>query len=242
MRNRSGHSPQAETPLLPSRRVVIKSLGAGAVASLVGACAAPATLAPRTVAAELAPSVGTTWTYGYRSDWSAVGPRTLTYTVTAVTGQGIQDRLAQQGAPGSGGERLFTSAWEIAARPLTNLMVHEFSPYALAFGGVPTGARINVTMPTVNWGTTWTTTARAVGTERVSVPAGSFDAVRIEILGTRLFVAGQMDSAADVVRLYATAWLAPAVKRSVRFTFQTQAAQLNLLSRDHFELQSFKAG
>jgi hypothetical protein len=137
---------------------------------------------------------------------------------------------------------LFTSAWEIAARPLTNLMVHEFSPYLLAFGDVPIGERVNVAMPPVEYGTTWTTTARAVGTEKVTVAAGTFDAMRIEILGTRLFVSGQMDSTADPVRLYATAWLAPAVKRSVRFTFQTQAARLNLLSRDHYELQRYQAG
>jgi hypothetical protein len=230
-----------ETLPLPGRRRVIAGLGASAVAALVGGCAGTA-LAPRPVAAGLAPKVGATWTYGYRSDWSQIAPRTLIYTVIAVTAQGIQDRLTQQGAPGSGGDRLFTSAWEIADRPLTQLMVHEFSPYLLAFNDVPIGERVTVSMPPVNWGTAWTTTARAVGTERVSVPAGSFDAMRIEILGTRLFISGQMDPTADAVRLYATAWLAPAVKRTVRFNFQTQAAQLNLLSRDHFDLQSFQAG
>jgi len=242
MSNRTDVTPTAEALPMPNRRRVISGLGAGAVAALVGACAAPATLSPRTLITNRAPRVGATFTYGYRSDWNAVGPRTLIYTVTAVTGQGVQDRLAQQGAPGSGGERLFTSAWEIAARPLTNLMVHEFSPYLLAFGDAPIGERVNVTQPPANWGPKWITTARAVGTERVSVPAGSFDAVRVEILGTRLFVAGQMDSAGDPVRLYATAWLAPAVKRTVRFTYQTQAAQLNLLSRDHYELQGHRAG
>jgi len=233
-------SMSAGTLALPGRRRVIAGLGAGAVAALVSGCAGT-TLAPRTVDAGLAPKVGATWTYGYRSDWSQIAPRTLVYTVIAVTDQGIQDRLTQQGAPGSSGDRLFTSVWEIADRPLTELMVHEFSPYLLAFNDVPIGERVTVTMPPANWGTTWTTTARAVGTERVSVPAGTFDAMRIEILGTRLFVSGQMDPNADAVRLYATAWLAPAVKRTVRFNFQTQAAALNLLSRDHFELQSFRA-
>jgi hypothetical protein len=231
----------AETLPLPGRRRAIVGLGAGAVAALVGGCAGT-TLAPRTVVAGLAPKVGASWTYGYRSDWSQIAPRTLVYTVIAVSDQGIQDRLTQQGAPGSGGERLFTSAWEIADRPLTQLMVHEFSPYLLAFNDVPIGERVTVTMPPVNWGTTWTTTARAVGTERVSVPAGTFDAMRIEILGTRLFLTGQMDPNADAVRLYATAWLAPAVKRTVRFNLQTQAAALNLLARDHFDLQSFREG
>jgi hypothetical protein len=241
MKNRSEELPGAETLTMPGRRRVISGLGAGAIAALVGGCTG-VKLAPRALDDSMAPRIGATWTYGYRSDWSAVAPRTLTYRVIAVDSQGIQDRLAQPDSPGSGGERLFTSAWEIAARPLTNLMVHEFSPYLLAFGDVPIGERVNVTMPPVEYGTTWTTTARAVGTEKVTVAAGTFDAMRIEILGTRLFVSGQMDSTADPVRLYATAWLAPAVKRSVRFTFQTQAARLNLLSRDHYELQRYQAG
>jgi len=235
------NSSPAQMPPRPKRRTVIRGFGAGAVAALVGACAAPM-LPPRTLVAGRAPSVGATWTYNYRSDWKAVAPRTLTYAVTAVTSQGIQDRLAEQGGPGGGSERLFTSAWEIAARRLTNLMVHEFSPYLLAFGDVPTGERVSVTMPPENWGTSWTTTARAIGIERVTVPAGSFDALRIEVLGTRLFVGGQMDDAGDPVKLYATAWLAPAVKRAVRFTYQTQAARLNLLARDRYELQTYRAG
>ena len=73
------------------------------------------------------------------------------------------------------------------------------------------------------------------------MPAGTFDAMRIEILGTRLFLRGQMDTVSDAVRLYATAWLAPAVKRTVRFTFETQAAALNLLARDFYELHGFQA-
>jgi len=226
---------------MPGRRRVISGLGVSAVAAMLGACTGVA-LKPTALDPSRAPKVGAKWTYGYRSDWSAVAPRTLTYTVIAVDSRGIQDRLAQPDAPGSGGDRLFTSAWEVAARPLTNLMVHEFSPYLLAFGDAPIGERVNVTMPPVGWGTTWTTTGRAVGSEKITVPAGTFDAMRIEILGTRLFVSGQMDSAADPVRLYATAWLAPAVKRAVRFTFQTQAARLNLLSRDHYDLQGYQPG
>jgi len=240
MTNRADTSPKTAALPMPVRRRVISGLGAGALAALLGGCTG-VSIAPRALDTSLAPRVGAKWTYGYRSDWSAVAPRTLTYTVIAVNSQGIQDRLAQPDAPGSGGDRLFTSAWEVAARPLTGLMVHEFSPYLLAFGDVPIGERVNVTMPPVGWGTTWTTTARAIGSEKVTVPAGTFDAMRIEILGTRLFVSGQMDSTADPVRLYATAWLAPAVKRTVRFTFQTQAARLNLLSRDHYDLQGYQA-
>jgi len=237
----SGDPAQSPRPLpMPGRRRMMSALGAGAVSALLGACAGT-TLAPRPVDRARAPKVGDAWVYGFRSDWGSIAPRTLAYNVISVTDQGIVDRLSEPGS-GSGGDRLFSSAWEIAERPITNLLVHEFSPYLLAFGDVPIGERVRVGMPPVTWGDSWTTTGHAVGTERVSVAAGSFDAVRIEILGARLFISGQMDSTSDPVRLYATAWLAPAVKRTVRFTFETQAQQMNLLARAHYELQSVNAG
>jgi len=133
MANGSRRSPAPEALEIPSRRRATSGLGAGAIAALAGACAAPAALAPRTVVAERAPRAGATWAYGHRSEWPGVAPRTLAYTVTAVTGQGVQDRLSQEGSAGNG-ERLFTPVWEIAARPLAGRMVHELSPYLLAFG------------------------------------------------------------------------------------------------------------
>ncbi|NJN40127.1 MAG: hypothetical protein HC807_03690, partial [Gammaproteobacteria bacterium] len=67
----------------PVRRRLISGLGAGAVMALAGGCVAP-TLAPRTIVMSDAPRVGSTWTFGYRSDWSAVAPRTLTLTICVV--------------------------------------------------------------------------------------------------------------------------------------------------------------
>lgn len=238
--DRSGALGGARVPESPRRRKAIAAMGAGALAVLTGACAGPPQLPPRQVDASRAPKVGSTWTYAYRSGWKNVAPRSLAYTVTGVDGKGVQDRLAAPDAPAAGAERLFTSAWEIVARPYTDIMVHEFSPYLLAFGDLAVGARASVTVPPPGWGTDWTTTARVAGAERVQVAAGTFDAIRVEILGTRLYLRGQMDDAADPVRLYATAWFAPAVRRTARFTYETQAARLNPLARDHFELQSFR--
>ena len=230
------------TPALESstRRRTLAVIGVGGLAALAGACAGPPMSPARQLDAATAPKVGSTWTYAYRSEWKNVAPRSLAYTVTAVNEKGVQDRLAPPDAPANGVEHLFTSAWQIVARPYTDVMVHEFSPYLLAFGALAVGERSSVTVPPPGWGTDWTTTARAAGTERVQVPAGTFDAIRVEILGTRLYLAGQMDDAADPVRLYATAWFAPAVKRTVRFTYRTQAALLNPLARDHYELQGFR--
>ena len=116
----------------------------------------------------------------------------------------------------------------------------ELSPYLAAFEGTDLGQNYAVRMPPADWGTAWSGMARAVGTEKVQTPAGTFDAVRIDMSGSRLFLRGQMDTAIDPVWLRATAWYAPAARRVVRFTHDTWAFADQPLSRDRYELTSLK--
>lgn len=227
--------PSSGMPLSSIRRRLVGALGAGALGALAGACATPLP-PPRPVDRARAPRIGDNWRYGYRSEWGNVAPRTLDVAVVSVTDQGIGDRLAVDGAQTPWAEQLFTSQFAIVARALSGVLVHEFSPYLEAFGPVPLEGPVIVPPPA--WGTSWTVTARLRGTEQVTVPAGSFAATRVEIFGSRFFI--QMDDAADPVRLYATAWFAPAAKRVVRFSYFTQAQRLNPLVRDHIELLSFR--
>jgi hypothetical protein len=220
-----------------SRRNLLAAVGAGAITALIGGCAT--TLPPlRPVDRARAPRVGDAWRYGYRSEWKNVPPRTLDIAVVSVTDQGIGDRLTVDGAPTPWAEHLFTSQLTIVARPLSGVLVHEFSPYLEAFGPVPAAGV--VTVPPPDWGTAWSVTAQVRGSEQVNVPAGSFAATRVDIFGSRFFI--QMDDAADPVRLYATAWFAAAVKRFVRFSYFTEAQRLNPLTRDHVELLSYRLG
>jgi hypothetical protein len=159
--------------------------------------------------------------------------------VLEVTGE-VRDRLAAEGQAGAD-ERRFNSALEVVARPLPGILVQEFSPYLLAFGGFPAGGgSFAVALPQASWGTQWTATATPRGTERVTLPAGSFDALRVDVFGSRNFIRGQMDDAIDPTRLYSTAWYAPAVKRVVQLSRYTQAAGLNILERDQYQLISVR--
>jgi len=159
-----------------------------------------------------------------------------------VTGEDVRDRLAAEG-DAAGDERGFNSALAMVGRPLSGLLVHEFSPYLPAFGGFPAaGGSLAVTLPPPSWGTQWTASATLRGTERLTLPAGSFDAMRVEIYGTRFFIRGQMDDAIDPVRLYATVWYAQAAKRVVQLSRFTQAAGLNVLERDQYQLVSQRLG
>jgi hypothetical protein len=221
----------------PSRRRILGALGA---AALGAGCVTPIA-PPRPLDPSRAPRAGDRWIYAYRSDWANVPPRTLEVEVLSVSDKGIADRMNVQGDPAAFAERLFGSQLEIVALPLGGALIHEFSPYLEAFGPLPAGS-FGVALPPSNWGTAWSGSARVAGAEQVIVPAGSFQATRVEILGARIFLAGQMDDAADPVRLFATAWFAPSVKRCVRFSFVTQAQRLNPLARDHLELASFRVG
>jgi hypothetical protein len=219
----------------PRRRRFLAALGG---AALVGGCVTPM-LPPRPLDPARAPRPGDRWVYGYRSDWANVPPRNVLVEVVAVSDKGILDRVIAEGDAGASAERLFGPQLAIVATPLGGVLLHEFSPYLDAFGALPPG-EFAIALPPATWGTTWSGSARLAGTERVIVPAGAFDTARVDILGSRIFLRGQMDDAIDPVRLFATAWFAPAVKRCVRFSFATQAARLNPLARDHLELASFK--
>ncbi len=228
-------------PLAPwTRRCVLKGLGAGALGALLGGCAAPSRLPPRPLDRAVAPRVGDSWRYQYTSAWRNVPSRLLEVRVLEVTDEGVRDRLSAEGESAAD-ERRFGSALEFAARPLSGFMVHELTPYLLAFGGVPPGGgSFAVTLPQPSWGTQWTATATPRGTERITVPAGSFDALRVDVLGTRFFIRGQMDDAIDPVRLYATVWYAAGAKRVVQSARSTQAAGLNILERDQYQLVSHR--
>ncbi len=78
----------------------------------------------------------------------------------------------------------------------------------------------------------WDVTARLSGQEKVTVPAGTFDAVRIGVEGSR-----QSSGMAGTVHMEATrfqhqVWHAPAVKRKVKETRISLTRAGDLLDRD----------
>jgi len=220
------------------RRRVVAALGAGGAAALLGACAT--TLPLRPVDRARAPRVGDTWRYAYRSGWKQDRPRMLDYAVVSITEQGIGDRLTLDGAANPWEDRLFVSGFALVPRPFPGLVVHDFSPYLEAFGPLVPG-NYAVAMPREPFGSAWSVAARVLGVEQVITAVGSFAATRVQIDGARPFLSG-MDDAADPVRIFAAAWYTPAVKRIVKFDFLTQALRLNPLTRDHYELASYRVG
>jgi hypothetical protein len=224
-----------EAPVSPSRRRALAALGALATGAL-GACATA--LPQRRVDPARAPRVNDTWRYAYRSEWKQDAPRMLDCTVVSVTAQAIADRLTIGGAASPWQDHQFASGFALIERAFPGIEVRDFAPYFESFEPLAPGV-FAVAMPPAQFGSAWTGTARVLGPEQVITPAGRFSATRVQLDGGRPFLSG-MDDAADPVRIFATAWYAPAAKRIVKLDFLSQAARLNPLARDHYELAAYR--
>lgn len=220
------------------RRELLGALGAGALGAWLGGCATPPTLPPRPVDRATAPRVGDTWLYQYTSVFRSVPPRTLEVRMLEVGPAGLRDRIAVEGASGSE-DHLFTSALELVERPLAGIAFFEFSPYLAAFGALPAAGA--VAAPTPNWGAPFTGRARLHGSERVTVPGGSFEAVRMEVEISRT-PGGTLQPRIDPAFTLATVWYAAAVKRAVQWHLTTRAGALNVLVDDTYRLASYHPG
>jgi len=230
---RSAASPH---PLSSQRRQLLGALGASAVGAWLGGCASPPVLPPRAVEPAAAPRVGDTWAYHYTSVFRAQPPRTVEIRLIEVGPAGLRDRVT---VASDGEEHAFGSAVEMVERPLSGFSVYEFSPYLQAFGALPSAAAVAVPPP--SWGSPFTGRARLRGSERVSVPAGTFGATRMDYEISRT-PGGTLQPRIDPVFTLATVWYAPAVKRAVLWHLTTRAGALNVLVDDTYQLASYRAG
>lgn len=219
------------------RRQFIGAIGATAAGAWLGGCATAPVLPPRPMDPAIAPRAGDTWVYHYSSIFRAVPPRTLEVRLQEVGPAGLRDRITTPGEP-AGEEHTFGSALEMVERPLAGLVLYDLSPYLQAFGPLP--AEGAVATPVPNWGPPFRGLAKRRGSERVTVPAGTFDATRIDYDISRS-PGGTLQPRSDPVFTLATAWYAPAAKRTVQWQVTTRGGALNILVGDTYQLASYRA-
>lgn len=172
------------------------------------------------------PQPGTTWTYAYTSRGLGGAQFNIVIRATALEAGAVQESVA---VDGTAVQRYRVSADALAFRsvplPRSQTLV-ELAPYLHSvfakgeerlwgrLAGYPQG---NTTLPA------WRLHAREMGEEQVSVPAGTFRATRIDVVGTRQvpggFVASHM--ALESSRFQFKAWYAPEVRRYVKLQHET---------------------
>jgi hypothetical protein len=193
------------------------------------------------VATSLLPKPGDTWTYRFRSNWRTVGERMLVHRVDAVSKDEIRETMSVQGSAERGDAKAFGSDAAITARQAAGISVFELNPYLQAYMPLDPGTRWkSLTIPDGGGLLTgWNAAARVTEREKITVPAGEFDALRIELDANRTPL-GATAIAIEPARIDHVLWYAPAVKRIVKHQRSVFSGNSKLLDRDLVELVEYE--
>jgi hypothetical protein len=196
--------------------IMIKLL---ALALILGGCAAPLsqTPPPGLPATVAAPEirVGDAWTYRVQDGFTRIQRGDQRHEVLEVGA----DRIVVAGAVERGdGVQVYDHAWNWLRRPATNLQTFEYSPayQAFAFPLVPGKrwrARLTATDPADGRRFPVWIDGAVLGWERVKVPAGEFDTLKIQ---RYVYFDYWEHAVRDRSEIREFEWYAPAVKQSVR--------------------------
>lgn len=190
------------------------------------------------------PRAGDFWEYRFRGVWKTIEPRTYTHQVVAVSEREIRESMRADAAAElpvqskSFGPDTGFVEWQGKGHYYV-----EFNPYLAAFGGVPAPGTTwkRYAMPTTDSGLgNWTSQGRVADWGSVSVPAGTFRALRIEISATRTSTGPASMRATEPVRLLHVIWYAPDVKRTVKAVRTVHSVTQTRLDEDTWELVKYR--
>ena len=119
----------------------------------------------------------------------------------------------------------------------------EFNPFLEAFGGLQNPAAISKlpAMPAENpFHADWYSRARIRGSESVTVPAGTFKSLKVEIDSTRRPTESVGMRGREPVRVLLTLWYAPEVKRTVKMVRIVLTQEGMHLDEDTYELVRYR--
>jgi TIR domain-containing protein len=212
------------------------------VAKIPAAPSEPAS-APATPQASGPLRTGESWTYQVQGKWPTSPRRLVQFTLRGQEGSSLREELAQlQPESRVGKENRRVRSDEPAVLLWTELG-SEFSPY-LAAGRQWQGGEQWTAIPTPdldpNW-RNWHSNAKVVGQETVKVPAGSFQAWKVEAWSSRAATGGNTQADMEPTRVRFLVWYAPAVGRYVRMERSIINARQTAMEEDVFVLTAHQA-
>ena len=187
------------------------------------------------------PRVGETWTYRTSGKWPTSARRTVVIGVREVASGRVTDGLLADPAAGVPAEVRQVAAGT-AGFVTWSVLGSEFSPYLGAFTDLAAlGTQRGFATPSVDgqWGQ-WYSEARVLGMETVSVPAGRFQAHKVEVSSNRQPSGGAGSMQVEPVRLHYVVWYAPEVKRYVKLERRLIVASGAENEKDVIELVSHR--
>lgn len=203
--------------------------------------ARPTESPPEAATRTLQPRPGDTWVYRSRSIWPQVPPRTFTHTVVAAGAAEVRETMKVDATDNADVQR-FAPGVAVIERIAGSVVRQEVSPFLLAWGVPSTGAKWKLSAIPGDgaFRDGWYGEARVTGEESVSVPAGSFDTIRLLVESNRLPDQFSRLAAQEPGRIQHLVWYAPKVRRAVRHTRTVWSQQGRQLDQDIYELVSFQ--
>lgn len=213
---------------------------AGSNAALSQTMSFAAQSAPRAL------KVGDTWTYQLRETRFNRELATVTYQITASNAASIGESVHLENTTHPAIERRIPGEPRIFEQNFSEtIALFEFAPYLTAFAkpepelewpSVPGAISDEEHFP-------WRFEAKVAGKEWVRVPAGYFNAWKIELKGTRntgrhMNVGRPQGDPVITYQVY-TAWFVPGIGRLVKYERKTHNRLYTTLDMEEFELVSY---
>jgi hypothetical protein len=180
--------------------------------------------------------LGSEWRYAVRDGFTGLPRGTVEYRVSAVQGNTVTVEVLHEGRESA---ELYTREGNWLRRPATNMQVFSFDPAYPAFSfpltaGKTWKSRVTATDPADGRRFPALVEGTVLGWERVRVPAGEFDALKVRrnvfLDYWQLGVRGQSIIQEDE-------WYAPGLKQVVRREASSQyLSYIQVRSRDGFVL------
>jgi uncharacterized caspase-like protein len=222
-------APQPEPPnkqSAPSSKAPIVQVASIAPTSLAAAKPGPM------------PNAGDTWTYQLSNRWNDKKLQVVAEVKAVTEDMVILDEVAVEGIKGKD-EWAHTRGATLTGNSSN---VPMFSPYLLALGGLnektelPSISTANMSICTSgNFPCRFS--GKAQGRERITVPAGSFDTIRVELDGN---YPARTNNMALALRVKFTIWYSAETKRVVKQIHEAYNISGSPTDTDVLELKSFK--
>jgi len=219
-------SPKSGEQLAAGERVTIEIMAAPAAAA-----ALPAGF----------PRVGDSWQYDYKSMWKNVEPRTFVHQVTAVSDGEVRETMSFVGNSGKiSDSKSFRADSRFVEWRGQGYYFVEFNPFLQTFGTLQPGTTWKSLATPIEdpFFSDWYSQGRVIGSESVSVPAGTFTAWRVELNSNRNASASSAAQTAPA-RIRYVVWYSPDAKRTVkhvRTVFRTDGTRI---AEDTYELVKY---
>jgi TIR domain/PASTA domain len=200
--------------------------------------------APAATAAALPtgfPRVGDSWQYDYKSMWKNVEPRTFVHQVTAVSDAEVRETMNLVGNSGRiSDSKSFRADSRFVEWRGQGYYFVEFNPFLRAFGALQPGTTWKSLATPIEdpFFSNWYSQGRVIGSESVSVPAGTFTALRVELNSNRNASASSAAQSAPA-RIRYVIWYSPDAKRTVKHVRTVFTADGTRIAEDTYELVKY---